>query len=181
MRRIPRRPDGAALPRNAGRVAARWRVGAGSGPGLGGGVGGGGFSLIELMVVIGIVAILIAIGYPRLATLSKHYRVDSATWNLTTQLQKIRLRAIAEGTKFKVTIDPTARTYLVQKEVSGAYVDDGVAQRIDSSSSIPVSADAAPVFTPRGTVETTATITIDPIPGVNRRIFVQRVGRVYAQ
>lgn len=146
-----------------------------------------GFSLIELVVVIGIATLLLAIGYPRLAPLVAKYRLDSAAWNLATELQKARLRAIAENQCFRVTFDGSTRTYQLSKRAtpcsSSGYSNDGSAKTLDETGMIAVSASLNPTFTPRGVIDGTtgSVVSLTVPPSGSRTVFVQVSGRVYVQ
>lgn len=146
-----------------------------------------GFSLLELLVVLVIAGILLAWGYPRLATLANSYRLDGAAWRLVTELQKVRLRAVAEGTPLRVVFDTAARTYRIQKQTpSGSWVDDGPARSLDDLGRLSVAlspAGRSPTFTPRGVVEsgTEVVVQLAAPTGGQRLVFVQVQGRIYVR
>ena len=142
-----------------------------------------GFSLIELLVIIVIALSLLAWGYPNLVRLANKYRLDGAAWSLATDLQKVRLRAIAEGKEFKVVFDTGAKTYQVQKaDGLGGWVNEGSSKMIEDARLLTVSIETggAPVFTTRGIVQTgsQSTVKLDAPTGGTRRIFVQLQGRI---
>ena len=145
-----------------------------------------GFSLIELLVVIGIMSILLKIGYPKITSLMMHYRLDGAARKLMADLQKTRFRAIAERMCFKVKFDspvPTGWYQLQKGPATGAcnsatYADEGSAQKVDSVNFLTVAATANPVFDTRGAVNTTANITLTTPVGSTRTISVETAGRI---
>ena len=146
-----------------------------------------GFSLVELMVVVGLVAVLLAIGYPRLATLAAIYRLEGSARNVALSLQKVRMRAIAEGKCFQVTFDGAAQTYQVQSKTgvtpcgTTGFANDGVAQRIDDAGAITLSASASPVFDTHGAASTTGVITLTNRDASIRLVAVNAAGRVDVQ
>lgn len=141
-----------------------------------------GFSLLELVGVVSIFGILVAFGYPRLSTLAAIYRLEGAARNLAADLQKTRFRAIAEGTRFQVVFDNTAKTYQVQKETaSGTFTNDGAAMSVDDARTLTVSASAAPRFNSRGNVETVTVVTLIARNGATRLVGIQSTGRIYVQ
>ena len=147
-----------------------------------------GYSALELAVVMGIVAVVLAVAYPRVATLAAGYRLEGAARNLALVLQKVRLRAIAEGVCFRITFDGSAKTYQVQQGSAGGsacpsvtYTNDGSAQSIDDVSSVALSATASPVFDTRGACSTTSVVTLTGRTGGIRLVAVNSAGRVNIQ
>ncbi|MGH7899031.1 MAG: GspH/FimT family pseudopilin [Candidatus Binatia bacterium] len=146
-----------------------------------------GFSLVEMVVAIGFIAILLAIGYPHLARLAAIYRLEGSARNLALTFQKVRLRAIAEGKCFQVTFDGAARTYRVLSKagttpcgISG-FTNDGVAQKLDDADTISVAATASPVFDARGGAPTPSVVTLANRDGGVQLVGVNGAGRVHVQ
>lgn len=69
---------------------------------------GAGFTLVELMVTIAVLAILLAIGIPAFASLIAANRLTSATNELVASLQTARTEAIRRNTR--ITVCPAAPT-----------------------------------------------------------------------
>jgi len=69
---------------------------------------GAGFSLVELMVTIAVLAILLAIGIPSFASLIAANRLTSATNELVASLQTARTEAIRRNAR--ITVCPAAPT-----------------------------------------------------------------------
>lgn len=65
-----------------------------------------GFTLLELMVVTCIVGVLLALAFPRAARLMDWLETERAVRDVTTALAIGRARAIAYGTRTRVTFDP---------------------------------------------------------------------------
>ena len=72
-----------------------------------------GFTLIELMVVIGIVAILAALVVPNLIAWLPKYRVGSAARNVKSAVEFARLQAIRENATVNVNFDFAADSVTV--------------------------------------------------------------------
>ena len=64
-----------------------------------------GFTLLELMVVIGIVAILAAVTVPNLIAWLPKYRVGSAARNVKSAVEFARMQAIRENADVNVNFD----------------------------------------------------------------------------
>jgi type II secretion system protein H len=147
-----------------------------------------GFSLIELLVAITIGGVLLSIAWVRMSTLVPIYRLEGAARNLAAELQKARTRAIAEGKCYQVLIDTSAKTYQLRSKAScttGSFASvsiDGVRQ-IDDANSLTVafSTGDSPVFNSRGTVETTAVMTLTNAASAVRTVGVDATGHVYVQ
>jgi len=146
-----------------------------------------GFSIIELMVTLGVVGTLLGAAYPSVSALAANYRLEGAARNLALTLQKVRLRAVSEGRCFQVSFAAGARTAQVAKKLgaspcgSTGFSNDGAAQAIDDAGRIATSATASAVFDTRGGAETTSVITLTAPNGAVRLVAVNAVGRVNVQ
>jgi type IV fimbrial biogenesis protein FimT len=77
-----------------------------------------GFTLVELLVIIAIIAILSAIVVPNLIGWIPKFRLGSGSRDLLAMLQKTRLQAIKDNTTYFVVLDTVNETYAI-------HVDDG--------------------------------------------------------
>lgn len=80
-----------------------------------------GFSLIELLTIVGILSILYAIGTLSFNTYQKRYRTDAQTRFLFSEIQKARADAVCQrrGTRIKVYRDRFERYSTYQDDTSG--------------------------------------------------------------
>jgi len=75
-----------------------------------------GFSLVELMVTIAVLAILLAIGIPSFASLIASNRLTSATNELVAALQTARTEAIRRNVR--VTVCPPPHRHRVLRRLA---------------------------------------------------------------
>jgi type II secretion system protein H len=153
-----------------------------------------GFSLIEFLVVLVVVAIASALAYLRLGGILPVYRLDGAARSLALELQKVRGRAVGEGRCFQVVFDAGARTYRVRSKAGvrpcGTTGFDSVetpALAVSDSGAIGIQdphhdgAPESPVFDPNGRVSTPSVVRVFDDVGGARNVYVQATGRVHVQ
>jgi type II secretory pathway pseudopilin PulG len=64
----------------------------------------GGFSLVELLVVVGIIMVLLAVSAPAILNWARNYEIRSATQTLAGDIQMARNRAIVKNANLGVSI-----------------------------------------------------------------------------
>lgn len=83
-----------------------------------------GFSLIELLVVVGIMMVLAAIMAPNIAGYTRNYRIRGAAQQVASVIQQARLRAISKnvnlGATFAVLSSTTYRVVVEDDQRPGA-------------------------------------------------------------
>ncbi|SHG20064.1 type IV fimbrial biogenesis protein FimT [Microbulbifer donghaiensis] len=132
-----------------------------------------GFTLVELMMVIAILAIVIAIGVPSFTTLIKNNRLAAATNDLAGALQFARAEAVRRGSRIQVSSvsDNIANGVMVWFDKDGdgnldSGDDDGEKLRVVhlNASDISAAADAGTnvslTFSPRGRASGALTVSL---------------------
>lgn len=85
-----------------------------------------GFSLVESMIVVALLAILGLIGVPQFLEYVPKYRVDAAAKDLAAQIELYRMRAISSNLRHKLTFDDSAQTIQVDTVDSVGNVIDAI-------------------------------------------------------
>lgn len=134
-----------------------------------------GFTVMELMVTIGIASILMAIAVPKFFATLPRQRLTGAARQVATDLQQVRMKAIAQNIPYQISFSTTA--YVLQR-CNGSCVDEGGSIQLPQG--INVTASTAPQFQPRGTAASATTITLSN-GSSTKWVCVRTVGRVNIQ
>jgi prepilin-type N-terminal cleavage/methylation domain-containing protein len=82
----------------------------------------GGFSLIELLVVVAVIAIIAAVGLPNLAGYIRNYKIRGAAKSVGSEIQAARSKAIMTNTNagvFFVIVDADSYRYVIADNEPG--------------------------------------------------------------
>lgn len=87
--------------------------------------GKGGFTMVELMVVVGMIAILTAIAVPSIISWLPNYRAKAAARDMISNFQKAKMEAVKRNTDVVITF--TTGGYAPSGHVGSyqIFVDDG--------------------------------------------------------
>jgi prepilin-type N-terminal cleavage/methylation domain-containing protein len=88
-----------------------------------------GYSLIELMVVVGIVALLLSLSINGIISLIQWSKLNTAAALLSSELKNTQSRAFYEGVYYKLQFWPTLDRYRVYKQTE--LIDDITLKDID--------------------------------------------------
>lgn len=114
----------------------------------------GGYTLLELVTVVAIVAIASAMAYPALAGLRRGQELESAAIGLTQKLRQAHWRAVVTGDRVRVAPLQAAGgvwRFRMEREQGAAWVPDGEEQPIPRCTVVAIAGAAEKVFNPDGT------------------------------
>jgi len=144
-----------------------------------------GFTLMEMLVVIAVLAVMAAIAIPSFMSLLPGMRLNGAARQVMTDLLDARMNAVKNNNEFKVFFgSPSANQYQILDDDD----DDGNADTGEAITTrniqteypdVTLSATANPVFQPRGNASGT-TITLTNSSG-SKVVSVASTGRVKIQ
>jgi len=112
-----------------------------------------GFSFLELLFALGIMAVLLAVALPSLVGANRTFRLEGSARAISHQLALARMRAASQFTKSRLTANLTAGSYQIEVcTVKGAtncttFTAEGGAQFLSTSVSFGLGA----LTTPAGT------------------------------
>lgn len=139
-----------------------------------------GFTVLELVVVVGLIGCLAALAAWRAVAWLPDLRLDAATRQVMLDLRLTRGRAMAEQRYRRLAFDLGRDRYQPQKREGSTYDDDGapapLPQGIDLADCS--AAGAAISFAPRGTAASFGTVVLRNSRGREKQVVVDIVGRV---
>jgi len=140
-----------------------------------------GYTLLELVTVVAIVALAAAMAYPSFAGLRRGQELEAAAVGLTQQLRQARWRAAVTGARVRVAPARAADGtwhFRVERERGTGWVPDGSEQSIPRGTVVAVAGTAEKVFNPDGTCSL-GSITLRGARGeVYRSTLAPATGRV---
>lgn len=144
-----------------------------------------GFTLIELMIVIALMAILAAIAFPNFREFMVQRRLNGAARQVMSDLMHARMQAVSQNNRFSVTF-PSNHVYIIlDDDNNNGIADAGEAtqtrniQTDDENAyfDVTLNSTASPItFFPRGNAST-GTVTVTNSAG-SKNVSIAITGRV---
>lgn len=137
-----------------------------------------GFTMIELIVTLAVLAILIGIAIPSYNSLMPRYRLNGAARQVATDLMKARMQAVKLSTNVTVTFNGTTDSYTISNTSSGGSYSETFNIKTHYSG-VELSSTGTPEFHPRGTLTNAnpVTVTLTNSSG-SKQVEVNIAGRV---
>ena len=137
-----------------------------------------GYSLVELLASMTVVLVLSAMSFPLANSNLSRYRLYGDADRLAAQFQNARFQAIS--TNFSHRMHINGNRIELQRLTGGVFtVVESFPLRPDTQITSSWASD--PVFSPRGTVSPSASITLGSPNGFQRTLSVSVLGRVSEQ
>ena len=151
-----------------------------------------GMSLLELLVVLAILSVVGGLAVGQLTPLVSQARFNAGVRKIVSDLQLVRMRAIARNHRFRVTFRSDAQDYIVEESRAGAWTrlhlhSPGTwSRRRKRASRFPKGCGSLRstragdvIFVPRGHVDAGMTLTLGADGAqAPRRIIINLAGRV---
>jgi Tfp pilus assembly protein FimT len=136
-----------------------------------------GFTVIELLTVVGIMMVIMAIATPSFYYWLPTYRLSAGARQIAAELQLSRMKAISQNTTYRLNILAGGTQFQREKD-AGFTLDGGPFTLPDGITASPVGPTS--VFQSRGTASATDIITVSN-GDASRVICVKTVGRVHVE
>lgn len=140
-----------------------------------------GFTLTELIIVLGIIGAVLMLAQTWLVSQLPHWRLNGAARQVTSDLLGAKMKAVIERNRQRVFFQDNHRYVLLDDDNNNGKSDPGehlVARDIQESfRDVMMTATNNPSFLPRGTASSLASITLSNSAG-KRIITVSITGRV---
>jgi prepilin-type N-terminal cleavage/methylation domain-containing protein len=150
-----------------------------------------GFTLLEVAMTLTLLGILLAIATLQLPPLLSQTALRDATRQMVANLQYVRMKAVSQNRRLRVTFRPVVEDYIVDKDEEGVWQRQLLASHsaeavTDATIPLPrgvriaaVNSGGDIIFLPRGAVDGGISITLGTANGTDtRRVVVNLAGRV---
>lgn len=136
-----------------------------------------GFTVLELVVGVGLVVMVMGISSPVFSTIRNHYVLDGVSRQIAMEISKARMQAIAQNRTVRLRLD-TSRSYVVEASEDGSNFE-AVAGPVALPSGVVLSNGntGTPRFNRQGVAPNSTTISVIGSAG-SKTISTSLLGRV---
>ena len=140
-----------------------------------------GFTLTELMIVLGIMSITLMLSNMWLSTQLPHWRLNGAVRQVTADLVAAKMGAVVERNRHRIFFQDNRHYVILDDKNNNGKIDAGEPQETRDIQAdyqdVTLTASNNPSFLPRGTASNLASITLTNSAG-SKKITVSITGRV---
>jgi type IV fimbrial biogenesis protein FimT len=140
-----------------------------------------GFTLMELMIVLGIMSITLMLTNMWLSTQLPHWRLNGAVRQVMSDLVAAKMSAVVERNRHRVFFQDQRHYLILDDKNNNGKIDAGEPQDARDIQTdyqdVTLTASNNPSFSPRGTASSLASITLTNSAG-SKKITVSITGRV---
>ena len=140
-----------------------------------------GFTLMELMIVLGIMSITLMLTNMWLSTQLPHWRLNGAVRQVMADLVAAKMKAVVERNRQRIFFQDNRHYVILDDKNNDGKIDSGEHQEARDIQAdyqdVTMAASNNPSFLPRGTASNLASITLTNSAG-SRKITVSITGRV---
>lgn len=143
--------------------------------------GPSGYTLTELMIVLGILAVVLGLSGIWLSSQLPQYRLNGAVRQIRADLLSARAQAVKQGNEVRVFFTDSQHYDILDDDNNDGNADPGEA--VESRSireefaGVVIESNRNPIFNPRGTASSFGTITVSNASG-EKAITISITGRV---
>ena len=140
-----------------------------------------GYTLTELMIVLGILAVVLGLSGTWLASQLPQYRLNGAVRQIRADLLGARAQAVRQGNEVRIFFTDPQQYDILDDDNNNGRVDPGEAVEarsiLEDFAGVAIESNRNPIFNPRGTASSFGTITVSNASG-EKKITIAITGRV---
>lgn len=136
-----------------------------------------GFTLLELLVGVGLVAVVLAVSTPMFSAVRSRYVLDGASRQIAMEIARARMQAISQGRNVRMRFD-SANSYVIEASEDGTNFVP-ISETIVLPAGIAVTAGntGSPRFNRQGMAPSSTTLSVAS-PAGTKLIQTSAIGRV---
>jgi type IV fimbrial biogenesis protein FimT len=139
-----------------------------------------GFTITEMMVTIGVAALLMGVAIPSFLSWLPTLRLSDGARQVALELQEARMKAITQNTRFRLNFTSTT-SYLLERFNAGTSAFETESGPFNLPQGITATTGVTSEFQARGTANIAvgnSTITVTNTDGDTTQVQINSVGRV---